>query len=473
MRFRTLFGVLAGLCIVALLTGPVAAENYIERDTVEVSVDEARWTRALRHTNDTAQSIRSHIDEDHGDHDGLVTVAEVHQYERDHIIWFNETTADCFDDVDFIRIGGESTGGSIVETQRVVGAHGENRTASDVRILTTLTMRFPKTNASAAWVNVTFQGGYVSAASEDCYTVKENHNATLGTAFSHTSWEFFIFADNYEGFFNEVVPVGSTIHALPGYTIDRQSATPPSIQSNWDGRGWSESSTAAPLHQETVHFRVVRGYFPNAGPTTTTASPTGQQLILIVAALGGLLGIALVWSNEAFRVWIVRMLIIAGFSRLQEDDVLLHKRREEILQRVREEPGLHFSKLGRLTEIPNGPLVHHLRILSERGLLVSGRDAGKVRYYPRQPGAVFLVPRTERQLMLLDRVQHFPGASQRDLARALGWSRLAVHRSAKALVAGGDLRLEHDGRHRRYFPGERAKIHSVHLNTGHGTRTRV
>ena len=442
---------------VSLLAPTVAAENFVAEYRVDVALEEARWMSEMRHTNTTADDIRRHIDEDHGNHDGVVSADEVKIYESNHIVWFNETKPSCFDVIRVVEINGESTGGTIVQTQRVLGAETTNETADEVRIQTIQTLRFPKTNASSLWVNVSLQGPFLSDADTACYTVKENYETDLGDLFGHNSWEFYIFSDNFEGFWTEVVPIGSRIHALPGYTIDRRSATPSSVDPYWDGKGWSESGDREPLH-ERVQFRLVRGTYDNIVPASTVTLPPATWALPIFGAFAVVAAAVWAWSHELIRIHLLRWSLVAGFSRLTQDDALRHKRREDIIQRIREQPGINFSDLRRLSEIPNGALVHHLRVLLERGVLSSARDGARIRYYPRQSGMAYLVPRTDRQLQLLETVTMVPGLTQADLAARLGWSRLAVHRSAKTLAASGDLQIQWSGRRRQYYPGQRQTV---------------
>lgn len=441
----------------SLLVPSVAAENYIVEHRVDVAFEEARRIREIRHTNSTADDIRAHIDQDHGNHDGVVSADEVKTYERNHIVWFNETAPSCFDAIRVVEIDGRSAGGSIVQTQRVLGAENANQAPDEVRIETIQTLRFPTTNASSLWINVSLQGPFLPDADSGCYTVEENYETDLGDLFGHGSWEFHFFYDNFEGFWTEVVPIGSAIHALPGFTIDRQSATPMSIDRFWDGNGWRESGDREPLH-ERVQFRLVRGPYDNIVPASTVTMPRATWALPVFAAFAVVAAAVWAWSHEIVRVQLLRWSLVAGFSRLTQDDALRNERRERIVQRVREQPGIHFSGLRRASEIPNGALVHHLRVLIERGLLSSARDGARIRYYPRQPGVAYVVPRTGRQVALLDAVTAFPGVTQRDLAARLGVSRLAVHRSTKTLAASGDLRIERDGRRRQYFPGQRPKV---------------
>ena len=437
------------LLAVGLLAVPGAAgEAYIERTTLHVGLTKAVYTMGWWYNASEAADLRSHIDHGHGNGNGVVTTAEVAAYRGDHMRTYAESRPDCYANFTLLRLNGAPPVHALSTVEQIQGAEGSNGSTGKVFLQHVTTFEFPDNGDILAEASVQLGGQGNRPLDESCVVPTERRPHEGWTGMDHWGWEFVIFADNYDGF-RKVVASRSSIDAIGGHYVERDSVDPRGVRKYWDGRGWSESELASPLLQGEVRFVVGEGSVSYAAGPAGTHGPFPWAGLPVVLAFV----LAAAWWWEAARIRLFMWLVVAGFTRLEKDQVLLHARREELLQRIRESPGACFSDLRRQSEMPNGPLVYHLRVLEARGHVKAIPDGMRTRYYPRIPGASFAIPLTTPQRQLLDAVLEAPGLPQNVLAVKLGWSRLAVHRHAKRLLQGERLRVVQEGRERRYFAG--------------------
>ncbi len=141
--------------------------------------------------------------------------------------------------------------------------------------------------------------------------------------------------------------------------------------------------------------------------------------------------------------WLVAPL--AGFTRIENSDLLEHPMRAQIFQVIQSNPGVHASALSRQVGAGWGTITHHLDKL-ERGQLVTTRrvnnqkcyfeDGGKV---SSQDMAVASAVRGDSAGQITTFVTSHPMTSQKAMAEQLGMSAALASFHVKKLVGVGVL----------------------------------
>ncbi len=174
---------------------------------------------------------------------------------------------------------------------------------------------------------------------------------------------------------------------------------------------------------------------------------------LLVGATAGAAGLLVV---PGWRTALARFLKTAVgfglFTRLSGDDVLAHPRRNEIVEYVRQNPGERLEIARRALNIPNGVMLHHVRMLVHGNVLRVHRVDGMTRLYlagPRVRPAPYVPPLRRR---LLEELQRAPGATQRQIAQTFGLSERVVSYHVGRLAQRGLLSVQRDGSAKRCYP---------------------
>src|SRR5205085_1546619 len=92
-------------------------------------------------------------------------------------------------------------------------------------------------------------------------------------------------------------------------------------------------------------------------------------------------GAAAVAVGLLYYLWPLAKGGLGLFSRLKQPEVLGHPARQQILQLVEAQPGIHFKEMARRTGMPNGSLVHHLETLRRGGQVVARPAGGYTLYF--------------------------------------------------------------------------------------------
>ncbi len=140
--------------------------------------------------------------------------------------------------------------------------------------------------------------------------------------------------------------------------------------------------------------------------------------------------------------------IFVLYTRIKKEYVLDNFTRGEIFGYIKANPGVHFSEIKRALELKNGSLAYHIKTLEKRELIVSRRDRGYKRFYPK---TMKLPERNIRELIPVQRnimhiVKESPGISQTAIAEKLDISFQLVHYHVKILRDAEYLILEKDGK---------------------------
>lgn len=190
---------------------------------------------------------------------------------------------------------------------------------------------------------------------------------------------------------------------------------------------------------------------PRAWPTQDEGFPVAET-----AAGASLVSLVLVALTEAGRYWIVRLLVVPLYSRLEPGQLLDNEKRQAVLSQLREEPGLHLRALARAVDMPLSTVAYHVRRLEEAGLIESRSDGLKRRFLPASADPS-QGPADDVRARLLAVIQEDPGVTQAEAARRLGVSRQLVHHHLQRLVEEEEaVRQDRDteGRGSGLFPDE-------------------
>jgi predicted transcriptional regulator len=136
------------------------------------------------------------------------------------------------------------------------------------------------------------------------------------------------------------------------------------------------------------------------------------------------------------------------YTRIKKEYILDNFTRGEIFGYIKANPGVHFSEIKRALELKNGSLAYHIKTLEKRELIVSRRDRGYKRFYPK---TMKLPERNIRELIPVQRnimhiVNESPGISQTAIAEKLDISFQLVHYHVKILREAEYIILEKDGK---------------------------
>jgi DNA-binding transcriptional ArsR family regulator len=169
---------------------------------------------------------------------------------------------------------------------------------------------------------------------------------------------------------------------------------------------------------------------------------------------------------------------MAGFTRIDNDELLEHPLRSQIFEVIQSNPGIHASGLARQVGVGWGTITHHLEKL-ERGALVTTRrvnnqkcffeNGGKV---SRQDMAIAGAVRGDTAGDIASFVTAHPMTSQKAMAEALGLSPALVSFHVKKLAHLGVLEKVRHGKEtllttseslRRVLAAERSPVAHAQL----------
>lgn len=147
----------------------------------------------------------------------------------------------------------------------------------------------------------------------------------------------------------------------------------------------------------------------------------------------------------------------ALYSRLARGQLLDHERRDGVYQLVRGEPGISLTDIASRTGLGWGTAVYHLERLEKAGFVTSEKNGARRCYFP-----IGEVPRDARphlgalQQEALRNVASFvherPGATQTELADALGLTASAASKQITKLESVGLVRREREWKTVRLHP---------------------
>ncbi|HVL47414.1 MAG TPA: winged helix-turn-helix transcriptional regulator [Candidatus Thermoplasmatota archaeon] len=186
-----------------------------------------------------------------------------------------------------------------------------------------------------------------------------------------------------------------------------------------------------------------------AGDAARAAARVPPRDAALVAGGAGA-GLSLAAALNALRKvgWLSALPL---YSRLMDRDILRHEGRAAIHRYVGAHPGAHTTQIADALGLGWGTAVYHLNLLESRKL-VKARRAGNQRCYfaagavaPEAQAATVAV-KNDRARGIAQYVRDHPGATQKDVARALGMSAALASWHVKRLTAANVLSVERIGK---------------------------
>jgi DNA-binding MarR family transcriptional regulator len=143
---------------------------------------------------------------------------------------------------------------------------------------------------------------------------------------------------------------------------------------------------------------------------------------------------------------------IAGFSRIDDSELLEHPLRSQIFQVIQENPGIHASGLARQVGAGWGTITHHLEKL-EKGHLVAIRKVNNQKCFfenggsvSRQDMAIAGAVKGDTASDIASYVLSHPMTSQKEMAESLSISPALVSFHVKKLINLGVLEKVRHGK---------------------------
>jgi predicted transcriptional regulator len=154
------------------------------------------------------------------------------------------------------------------------------------------------------------------------------------------------------------------------------------------------------------------------------------------------------------------LLLVPGYAKLRKQDLLDNQIRDQILQVIRNDPGVHTTDLAERVDAGWGTTVYHLGVLEKNGLVSSLIDGRYHRFFP--VGTVDFSARGQLAVMknlrtksIYELIAHDPGIVQESLARSIGISAPAAIFHLKRLEEVGMVGRVRKGRKVHYYANEK------------------
>ncbi len=248
----------------------------------------------------------------------------------------------------------------------------------------------------------------------------------------------------------------------------------------WGGEGsvhFRNANGQARVDLDDVAFNVkeltVAGRFESQEAMEVAADATGEQAVARGQATGDFSALGLDFQSVLVKPTTAPALVQVGFwalagalllaslsqfsrlvglfyTRLDESTALKHPLRKQLLDVVRQRPGLLHNDAVAATGQPRGVVRHHLRVLETVGLLRSLRTGKEIHLYPRganldQEKKSLLLEKDAPVRFLVERARAAPlvrAAASQDLRTQFTMSRMGAWKAIRRAVEAGLLRTE-------------------------------
>lgn len=151
---------------------------------------------------------------------------------------------------------------------------------------------------------------------------------------------------------------------------------------------------------------------------------------------------------------------LALFSRTTTSRLLDHPLRRQIADLVEAQPGIHYQAILRVVGGGKGAVEHHLRKLTQAGVLLKHQGTGFTCFFPagtnRRDREAASVLKAEGARKILAAIQGQPGSSNIQVAQATGLDPGTVHYHVHRLAGSGLVDLQREGRTLRLHAREAA-----------------
>lgn len=196
--------------------------------------------------------------------------------------------------------------------------------------------------------------------------------------------------------------------------------------------------------------RMITGFQP---PTIERAAVASTSLMAVFLALYFLPLLKFVGAKA--------LLLVPGYSKLAKDSILDNRVREQLLDTIKSNPGIHASDLARRVDAGWGTVVYHLSILEKNKMVSSLVDGRHKRFFPvglvdfgkRGQLAVLMNP-TSKQLFAL--IQETPGIITGELSKHIGVTLPSTMWHLRRLEDAGLVGRAKRGRKVHYYANEGA-----------------
>ncbi|HET6403530.1 MAG TPA: MarR family transcriptional regulator [Candidatus Thermoplasmatota archaeon] len=245
--------------------------------------------------------------------------------------------------------------------------------------------------------------------------------------------------------------------ALLGQTsaADERSSLPQLVPPGPDVPVEAPAMDAPPLEAPPVAAPELPGFVPGEVEGIVPEAPARRP----VAFEPGDLGLPPA-TTVAATTAVGGALALVGFalySRLSRAQILDHERRDEVFKLVRAEPGISLTDVAQRCGLGWGTTVYHLDRLERAGFVASERSGGRRLYFPvgavakdARPSLGALQQETTRSVASF--VAQRPGATQSELAEALGLTASAASKQVSKLESVGLVRREREWKTVRLHP---------------------
>ncbi|MFO1534448.1 MAG: winged helix-turn-helix transcriptional regulator [Thermoplasmatota archaeon] len=259
--------------------------------------------------------------------------------------------------------------------------------------------------------------------------------------------------------------------ASAGQSEVDQSSTPPTLRASGDAHAsllhvFDNRTQALTEAYLTEDQRTGVAPAPALTPSSVPASSGVRPAATLTAwvptpeqAAG--VGAAAVAVGLLYYLWPLAKGGLGLFSRLKQPEVLAHPARQQLLQLIEAQPGIHFKEMARRTGLPNGSLVHHLETLRRGGQVVARPAGGYTLYFlgahvPAGSAEAASALKADGARRILELVRQQPGLSSADVAARCGLQPSTVTYHVQRLQAAGLLTGLRDGRAVRLHPVDAA-----------------
>ena len=179
---------------------------------------------------------------------------------------------------------------------------------------------------------------------------------------------------------------------------------------------------------------------------------------IILPASVILIALIIVISKDEYIKKIINRItpIVKGAHRLTLNEVLTNKNRNNIIDLVLENPGIHFNEILRKTELSPGNLVWHLDILETYKIIQRKRFENYVVYFPyyqKNPisNLDLKLQKSDLTLKVLQMIGNEPGIWNNLITKKLKINRKTIEYHIKKLMDLGLIYTEKTGSKRKLF----------------------
>lgn len=153
------------------------------------------------------------------------------------------------------------------------------------------------------------------------------------------------------------------------------------------------------------------------------------------------------------------LVFLPGYAKIRKDAILENRVRDQLLQLIKQDPGIHASDLGRRLDAGWGTVVYHLGVLEKNRLVSSLVDGRHKRFFPAgiidfsRRGQIGVL-RNDRTRSIYQMIAEEPGLIQGAIANRVGISVPATIWHLKRLEEVGLVGRDREGRKMHYYPAD-------------------